>query len=200
MGEKLVFRYHKASGKINGDFYVVNMDLRGISKWFILSVNAVTYEDMHVDFTQEDQEILDPSHKKLYTDVMLETYRNLYTIDMKEVRVQRNPPNILTVVKPLLTVLTVMLKGMKGFIQIRTAMKLFSVLKPLHLTQVSKYRKHKMDRNLMNVINVLKLLQNTVLLKGMKDSQERETLQMLLKSAFPGTHFKHSISRYSSRY
>lgn len=44
------------------------------------SVNAVTYEDMHVNFTQEDQEFLDPSHKKLYKDVMLETYRNLYAI------------------------------------------------------------------------------------------------------------------------
>lgn len=43
------------------------------------SVNAVAYEDMHVNFTQEDQEFLDPS-QKLYKDVMLETYRNLYAI------------------------------------------------------------------------------------------------------------------------
>ena len=49
---------------------------------------------------------------------------------VKGVRVQRNPLNILNVVKPLLYMLMVMLKGMKGFIQKRTHMKLFSVLKP----------------------------------------------------------------------
>lgn len=41
-------------------------------------MNAVTYEDMHVNFTQEDWGFLDPSQKKLYKDVMLETYRNIY--------------------------------------------------------------------------------------------------------------------------
>jgi hypothetical protein len=42
---------------------------------------------------------------------------------MKEFRVQRNPLNILNMVKPLLYMLTVMLKGMKGFIQKRNPME-----------------------------------------------------------------------------
>ena len=45
---------------------------------------------------------------------------------VKGVRVQRNPLNILNVVKPSLTVMP---KGMKGFIQKRSPLKLFTVSK-----------------------------------------------------------------------
>ncbi|MEJ1272396.1 hypothetical protein NN561_003246 [Cricetulus griseus] len=44
------------------------------------SMNAVTYDDVHIDFTWEEWTLMDPSQKKLYEDVMLETYRNLATI------------------------------------------------------------------------------------------------------------------------
>ncbi|KAL6088252.1 hypothetical protein STEG23_033372 [Scotinomys teguina] len=45
-----------------------------------LSLNAVTYDDVHVSFTWEEWTLLDPSQKNLYRDVMLETYMNLTTI------------------------------------------------------------------------------------------------------------------------
>ena len=43
--------------------------------------DLLTYDDVHVNFTQEEWALLDPSHKNLYKDVMVETYRNLTAID-----------------------------------------------------------------------------------------------------------------------
>nr|XP_034360942.1 zinc finger protein 120-like isoform X4 [Arvicanthis niloticus] len=42
--------------------------------------NGMTYDDVHVNFTGEEWALLDPSQKKLYKEVMLETYRNLTAI------------------------------------------------------------------------------------------------------------------------
>ncbi|CAO2627351.1 Zinc finger protein 431, partial [Lemmus lemmus] len=46
-------------------------------------MDAVTYEDVHVNFTREEWTLLDPSQKSLYKDVMEETYRNLTAIGYK---------------------------------------------------------------------------------------------------------------------
>nr|XP_038943508.1 zinc finger protein 431-like isoform X2 [Rattus norvegicus] len=43
-------------------------------------MNALTYDDVHVNFTREEWILLNPSQKNLYKDVILETYRNLTAI------------------------------------------------------------------------------------------------------------------------
>ena len=107
---------------------------------------------------------------KVFISVIKLSHVPIFFSGMKEVRVQRKRLNILNVIKSFFYMLTVMLKGMKGFIQKRSPLKIFTVSKTFYLTLVSKYiKEHKLDRNPMNVNNVVKDLQSSVILKGMKE-------------------------------
>uniref|UniRef100_A0A2K5QSV3 Zinc finger protein 791 n=1 Tax=Cebus imitator TaxID=2715852 RepID=A0A2K5QSV3_CEBIM len=44
-------------------------------------MDSVAFEDVSVNFSQEEWALLAPSQKKLYRDVMQETFKNLASIE-----------------------------------------------------------------------------------------------------------------------
>ncbi|XP_032752803.1 zinc finger protein 560-like [Rattus rattus] len=118
-----------------------------------MTEEAVTYNDVHINFTQEEWVLLDPSQKRLYKDVMLETYRNLTAIGVKVVVFKINLMNILSMIKP--SHITVIFKGMKELVLGRRKMNIINLLKLLHIRIISKYiKEHISERSSLNVSSV----------------------------------------------
>ncbi|KAK7800050.1 hypothetical protein U0070_000931, partial [Myodes glareolus] len=185
------------------ELYIFNVVaiMLSVVHMYVSFQNAVTYDDVRVDFTWEEWTLLDSSQRNLYKDVMLDTYRNLTIIgifkDAKEPIMNGNNMKIQRfngVLNVKLFYVSITFAGQKEIILERNLLYIVNALKPLHTTDIFKrnpinvmnvvkplyvtkvfkvIKEHIPERSPVKVINVVKPLHNKVLFKTMK----RHTLE-----------------------
>ncbi|GAB1298383.1 Zinc finger protein 997 [Apodemus speciosus] len=153
------------------------------------TLDAVIYDDVHVSFTEEEWNLLNPSQKRLYKDMMLETYMDLTAIGYNwEDHIEGHCESSRSLERHVRSHSVEKLNEsddecdealqdpvisniIKDHILERNFMNVINVVKPLQVTVVSNIiKEHILERNLMNVISVVKPVQVTVVCSIIKEN------------------------------